>query len=110
MWAQDKWKGIFEVKWIFVRDVPSAYVPIALLLYCFFPLIPIVSALRHIRLTNTPECKPITNSRDTQELPYEAGTEVLQIFLDHQTKSKTSLLQDFAYYEVCLFVFFDFCI
>ncbi|OXB35952.1 YTH domain family 2 [Cryptococcus neoformans] len=80
VWAQDKWKGIFEVKWIFVRDVPSA-------------------ALRHIRLTNTPECKPITNSRDTQELPYEAGVEVLRIFLDHQTKSKTSLLQDFAYYE-----------
>lgn len=58
------------------------------------------SALRHIRLINTPEQKPITNSRDTQELHYEAGCEVLQIFLDHQTKSKTSLLQDFAYYEV----------
>ncbi len=58
-------------------------------------------ALRHIRLLNTPERKPITNSRDTQELHYEAGVEVLQIFLDHQTKSKTSLLQDFAYYEVC---------
>ncbi|KAK4687985.1 YTH domain-containing family protein, partial [Tremellales sp. Uapishka_1] len=56
-------------------------------------------ALRHIRLLNTPERKPITNSRDTQELHYEAGVEVLQIFLDHQTKSKTSLLQDFAYYE-----------
>jgi hypothetical protein len=49
---------------------------------------------------NTPEQKPITNSRDTQELHYEAGCEVLQIFLDHQTKSKTSLLQDFAFYEV----------
>jgi len=59
-------------------------------------------ALRHIRLLNTPEQKPITNSRDTQELHYEAGCEVLQIFLDHQTKSKTSLLQDFAYYEVSL--------
>nr|XP_019044757.1 hypothetical protein I302_06670 [Kwoniella bestiolae CBS 10118]OCF23687.1 hypothetical protein I302_06670 [Kwoniella bestiolae CBS 10118] len=80
VWAQDKWKGIFKVKWIFVRDVPS-------------------QALRHIRLTNTLEKKPITNSRDTQELPYDAGCEVLQIFLDHQTKSKTSLLQDFAYYE-----------
>ncbi|WVF72871.1 hypothetical protein IAT40_007689 [Kwoniella sp. CBS 6097] len=80
VWAQDKWKGTFKVKWIFVRDVPS-------------------QALRHIRLTNTPEKKPITNSRDTQELPYEAGCEVLQIFLEHQNKSKTSLLQDFAYYE-----------
>ncbi|ORX38432.1 YT521-B-like domain-domain-containing protein [Kockovaella imperatae] len=80
VWAQDKWKGIFKVKWIFVRDVPTA-------------------ALRHIRLVNTPEQKPITNSRDTQELHYEAGCEVLEIFLDHQTKAKTSLLQDFAYYE-----------
>lgn len=57
-------------------------------------------ALRHIRLLNTPEQKPITNSRDTQELHYDAGCEVLQIFLDHQALSKTSLLQDFAYYEV----------
>jgi hypothetical protein len=24
VWASDKWKGIFKVKWIFVRDVPSA--------------------------------------------------------------------------------------
>lgn len=24
VWAQDKWKGIFKVKWIFVRDVPTA--------------------------------------------------------------------------------------
>jgi hypothetical protein len=23
VWAQDKWKGIFRLKWIFVRDVPS---------------------------------------------------------------------------------------
>ena len=81
VWASDKWKGIFRVRWIFVRDVPTP-------------------ALRHIRLLNTPEQKPITNSRDTQELHYEAGCEVLQIFLDHQNKSKTSLLQDFSYYEV----------
>lgn len=23
VWAQDKWKGVFKVKWIFVRDVPN---------------------------------------------------------------------------------------
>ncbi|KAI9637385.1 YT521-B-like domain-containing protein [Dioszegia hungarica] len=80
VWAQDKWKGIFKVKWIFVRDVPSVM-------------------LRHIRLINTTEQKPITNSRDTQEVHYDGGCEVLQIFLEHQNKSKTSLLQDFAYYE-----------
>jgi len=80
VWAQDKWKGIFSVRWIFVRDISNL-------------------ALRHIRLNNTPERKPITNTRDTTEVPYENGCEVLQIFLDHQHKSKTSLLQDFAYYE-----------
>jgi hypothetical protein len=23
VWAQDKWKGQFEVKWIYVKDVPN---------------------------------------------------------------------------------------
>ncbi|KAG8972943.1 hypothetical protein FRB90_010073 [Tulasnella sp. 427] len=79
VWAQDKWKGVIKVKWIFVRDVPN-------------------SVLRHIRLTNTQEMKPVTNSRDTQELPPEAGHEMLKIFLTHP--SRTSLLQDFAFYEL----------
>jgi hypothetical protein len=46
VWSQDKWKGQFKVKWIYVKDVPN-------------------SALRHIRLENN-ESKPVTNSRDTQ--------------------------------------------
>lgn len=24
MWAQDKWKGVFKVRWIFIRDIPNA--------------------------------------------------------------------------------------
>ncbi|KAF8329972.1 YT521-B-like domain-containing protein [Cantharellus anzutake] len=78
VWAQDKWKGVFKVRWIFVRDIPNA-------------------VLRGIRLENTQERKPVTNSRDTQELPKEAGNEMLRIFLTHA--AKTSLLQDLAYYE-----------
>lgn len=23
IWAQDKWKGQFKVKWIYVKDVPN---------------------------------------------------------------------------------------
>jgi len=23
VWAQDKWKGVFKVKWIFVKDIPN---------------------------------------------------------------------------------------
>jgi hypothetical protein len=54
--------------------------------------------LRHIRLNNTQERKPVTNSRDTQELLPEAGQEMLRIF--HTHPARTSLLQDFAYYEL----------
>ncbi|KZP01142.1 YTH-domain-containing protein [Calocera viscosa TUFC12733] len=79
VWAQDKWKGVFKVRWIFVRDVPN-------------------SVLRHIKLNNTQEKKPVTNSRDTQELLPDAGQEMLRIFLSHP--ARTSLLQDFIYYEV----------
>jgi len=44
-------------------------------------------ALRHIRLTNTPEQKPVTNSRDTQELPFEGGVEMLKIFHAYQPRT-----------------------
>ncbi|GAA5915657.1 hypothetical protein JCM8208_005908 [Rhodotorula glutinis] len=78
VWASDKWKGVLKVRWIYIKDVP-------------------LSALRHIRLNNTPENKPVTSSRDTQEVPYDAGLEVLRIIAGYQ--SRTSLLQDYAWYE-----------
>lgn len=79
VWASDKWKGVLKVRWHFVRDVPLA-------------------ALRHIRLANTPENKPVTSSRDTQEVPYEAGCEVLRILATHSSRSTLlqSLVGDFA--------------
>lgn len=49
-------------------------------------------------IRNTQERKPVTNSRDTQELLPEAGQEMLRIF--HTHPARTSLLQDFAFYEV----------
>lgn len=78
VWASDKWKGVLKLRWIYIKDVPLA-------------------SLRHIRLSNTPENKPVTSSRDTQEVPYDAGCEVLRILSSYQ--SRTSLLQDFAWYE-----------
>ena len=48
--------------------------------------------------SNTQERKPVTNSRDTQELLPDAGQEMLRIF--HTHPARTSLLQDFAFYEV----------
>jgi hypothetical protein len=79
VWVQEgKWKGTFKVKWIYVKDVPNV-------------------KLRHICLTNTPERKPVTQSRDTQELPTDGGKEVLRIMAEYQ--SKTTLLQDWLFYE-----------
>jgi len=47
-WQQDKWNGSFPVKWHFIKDVPNPN-------------------FRHIILENN-ENKPVTNSRDTQEV------------------------------------------
>lgn len=72
VWAQEgKWKGSFHVKHIFVKDIPNR-------------------ELRHIKLDGGVENKSVTQSRDTQELSREAGTEMLKII--HGYRSQTSLL------------------
>lgn len=47
-WQQDKWNGSFPVKWHIIKDVPNPN-------------------FRHIILENN-DNKPVTNSRDTQEV------------------------------------------
>ncbi|XP_011487217.1 YTH domain-containing family protein 3 isoform X2 [Oryzias latipes] len=77
VWSQDKWKGKFEVKWVFIKDVPN-------------------NQLRHIRLENN-DNKPVTNSRDTQEVPLEKAKQVLKVIATF--KHTTSIFDDFAHYE-----------
>ncbi|CAG8726654.1 5814_t:CDS:2, partial [Dentiscutata erythropus] len=69
--------GVIKVKWIFVKDIPNGQ-------------------LRHIRVGNN-ENKPITNSRDTQELYSEPGRNMVKIFFDY--RSKTSILNDSKFYD-----------
>ncbi|GMI85001.1 evolutionarily conserved C-terminal region 2 [Hibiscus trionum] len=76
-WQQDKWTGCFPLKWHIIKDVPN-------------------TSLRHITLENN-ENKPVTNSRDTQEVNFEQGVQILKIFKDHS--SKTCILDDFEFYE-----------
>ncbi|KAJ4909068.1 evolutionarily conserved C-terminal region 8 [Raphanus sativus] len=76
-WQQDKWTGYFPVKWHIIKDVPNPQ-------------------LRHIILENN-ENKPVTNSRDTQEVRLPQGNEVLDIFKNYA--AKTSILDDFDFYE-----------
>jgi hypothetical protein len=38
VWASDKWKGVFKVRWVFVRDIPNANLRHIRLQYgSFFP-------------------------------------------------------------------------
>lgn len=76
-WQQDKWNGFFPVKWHIIKDVPN-------------------SQFRHIILENN-DHKPVTNSRDTQEIKFTQGIEMLNIFKNYS--EKTSILDDFVFYE-----------
>ncbi|XP_019461658.1 PREDICTED: uncharacterized protein LOC109360893 isoform X3 [Lupinus angustifolius] len=76
-WQQDKWNGCFPLKWHIVKDVPN-------------------NLLRHVTLENN-ENKPVTNSRDTQEVLLEPGLKLIKIFKEFS--SKTCILDDFAFYE-----------
>ncbi|XP_019173908.1 PREDICTED: uncharacterized protein LOC109169480 isoform X1 [Ipomoea nil] len=76
-WQLDKWSGFFPVKWHIVKDVPN-------------------TQLRHIILENN-DNKPVTYSRDTQEVGLKEGLEMLNIFKSYSEKS--SLLDDFDFYE-----------
>ncbi|XP_073008957.1 YTH domain-containing protein ECT4-like [Typha latifolia] len=76
-WQQDKWTGSFPVKWHIIKDVSNA-------------------SFRQIVLENN-ENKPVTHSRDTQEITYIPGTSMLKIFKNSPLKE--SILDDFLRYE-----------
>ena len=67
-WQQQKWSGSFPVKWHFVKDVPN-------------------SLFRRVILQNN-ENKPVTNSRDTQEVGiYLYGVKSLMYNVDSTYRS-----------------------
>ncbi|KAK6247933.1 hypothetical protein QUC31_019498 [Theobroma cacao] len=91
-WQQDRWSGQFPVQWHVIKDVPN-------------------NGFRHILLQNN-DNKPVTHSRDSQELPgslYPPGTMKWILLsrscgtfavwdpLDHDTR--TSILDDFVFYD-----------
>lgn len=77
-WAMDDvWKGLFQIEWVIIKDVPNKY-------------------LKDIKLSNN-GFKPVTNSRDTQEIPRNEGQSFLTIF--EEFPNQTSILQHFQYYD-----------
>ncbi|KAL5982921.1 ethanolamine-phosphate cytidylyltransferase [Asimina triloba] len=77
-WQLDKWNGFFPVRWCVIKDIPN-------------------SQLRHIVLANN-DNKPVTNSRDTQEINQQQGSEMLDIFKSYPAKA--SMLDDFDFYDI----------
>ncbi len=76
-WKDIKWKGSFDVRWVFIKDLPN-------------------SVFSHIRLPNN-QNERVTFSRDTQEIPHAQGVRMLGIFLNNAHKS--SLLERLRYYD-----------
>lgn len=72
-----RWKGKFQIQWLVIKDVSNNY-------------------FRHLKFSfhswnDQYELKPVTHSRDTQELPFKVGRQMIQIFKD--VDSQTSFLQ-----------------
>eukprot|EP00826_Nyctotherus_ovalis_P017716 TRINITY_DN15232_c0_g1_i1.p1 TRINITY_DN15232_c0_g1~~TRINITY_DN15232_c0_g1_i1.p1 ORF type:complete len:313 (+),score=67.92 TRINITY_DN15232_c0_g1_i1:158-1096(+) len=77
-WMQsDKWMGIFKLEWLFIKDIP-------------------IREFKHLLVASN-ENKPVTKMRDAQEVPFEQGVEMLQIFKRY--KADCSLLDEFEHYD-----------
>uniref|UniRef100_A0ACD5UW56 Uncharacterized protein n=1 Tax=Avena sativa TaxID=4498 RepID=A0ACD5UW56_AVESA len=76
-WQQNKWNGFFPVVWHIIKDIPNRL-------------------FKHITLENN-DNRPVTFSRDTQEIGLPQGLEVLKIFKAY--RHGTSVLDDFDFYE-----------
>ena len=80
-WTQDnKWGGLFELEWIFIKDVP------------FKQFKNIVIMMKD------GERKPVTNSRDTQEVPFQEGKKMIEII--HSFSNTNTILEHFEYYDI----------
>lgn len=79
-WTQDaKWLGLFEVEWIFIKDVPF-------------------KEFKNIIITmKDGETKPISNSRDCQEVPFNFAKTMIEIFENYQNTN--TILEHFEYYD-----------
>ncbi|CAK7898600.1 hypothetical protein CAAN3_04S01904 [[Candida] anglica] len=61
IWQEkSRWKGVFQIKWLEIKDIPS-------------------KNFNHL-LVPSNNYKPVTCSRDTQELPMDVGISMMRIF------------------------------
>lgn len=80
-WIQDnKWGGLFDIEWVFIKDVPF-------------------SSFKDVVFTlKDGEKKCVTNSRDTQEIPFKEAKNMLEIIKKYENTN--TLLEHFEYYDI----------
>ena len=80
-WTQDgKWPGLFDVEWLFIKDVPF-------------------KEFKEIIITmKDGETKPISNARDTQEIPFEQAKIMLEKISKFQNSN--TILEHFEFYDM----------
>ena len=80
-WTQDgKWTGLFDVEWLFIKDVPF-------------------KEFKDIIITmKDGEIKPISNARDTQEIPFEQAKIMLEKIANYQNSN--TILEHFEFYDM----------
>ena len=81
LWTQDgKWPGLFDVEWLFIKDVPF-------------------KEFKNIIITmKDGEIKPISNARDTQEIPFEQAKIMIQKITEYQNTN--TILEHFEFYDM----------
>ena len=80
-WTQDgKWTGLFDVEWLFIKDVPF-------------------KEFKDIIITmKDGEIKPISNARDIQEVPFEQAKIMVEKIAKYQNSN--TILEHFEFYDI----------
>ena len=81
LWTQDgKWPGLFDVEWLLIKDVPFR-------------------EFKNVIITmKDGEVKPISNARDTQEIPFEQAKIMIQKIAEYQNTN--TILEHFEFYDM----------
>ena len=81
LWTQDgKWPGLFDVEWLLIKDVPFR-------------------EFKNVIITmKDGEVKPISNSRDSQEIPFDQAKIVIQKIAEYQNTN--TILEHFEFYDM----------
>ena len=79
-WTTDnKWQGLFDVEWLFIKDIPMKEFK------------DIIFKMKDGVI------EPIIRARDTQEIPFEEAKKMLNIIEKYENKN--SILENFEYYD-----------